>query len=80
METEKPNLKLDIVFTDIMKKKVSKNKANTYCYVYLPVDWVGHEVMILKLPKVEQPKVEEPKVIEQPKAEQKKDILEELGL
>ena len=76
-EQSKTELKLEAVFTDYLKKKVSKNKADTYCYVYLPVDWVGHDVIILKLPKVaEQPKEE----AEQPKAATGKDILKEVGL
>lgn len=42
-------MELDIRFDGMVKRKVRRNKAGTYCFLYVPDEWADSEVAVLKL-------------------------------
>lgn len=74
------NIKLDVEFVDYMRKTARKNRAGKHCYLYAPVDWDGHEVIMLKLAKKEKRGVGEKASEIHESADSEGDILSEIGL
>ena len=44
-------IELDVGFSDVIRKTAAKSSNGKYCYVYLPADWDGAQVAILRLTK-----------------------------